>query len=265
MNPQFITTTNVNNNSDNTKETKSQQCMSDSVTKSYNTFFGDEYVPKGHITTHPFNLTLEELSDQLNNGQESCESVVKRPNAISQNLQVTPHQDCSGSTENSRELLQFQPAGGSRCLNQSTIPGLIQDGQRNSKNYQTPQTKPHQDCSGSTENSRELSQYKPVGGSGWLHKYTKLKSTKNGLIEYPRVPEGKRSPENHKHWYWDYCWQKKGKNGKPLSKAGSNPVIESTYCPQKKVRAVQNAIAAKLPHRQILKIIKGDNSPPSST
>lgn len=213
MNPQFITTTNVNNNSDNTKETKSQQCMSDSVTKSYNTFFGDEYVPKGHITTHPFNLTLEELSDQLNNGQESCESVVKRPNAISQNLQVTPHQDCSGSTEN----------------------------------------------------SRELSQYKPVGGSGWLHKYTKLKSTKNGLIEYPRVPEGKRSPENHKHWYWDYCWQKKGKNGKPLSKAGSNPVIESTYCPQKKVRAVQNAIAAKLPHRQILKIIKGDNSPPSST
>ncbi|WP_293071208.1 hypothetical protein, partial [Okeania sp. SIO2B3] len=100
-------------------------------------------------------------------------------------------------------------------------------------------------------------------GSGCLSKYTKLKSTKNGLTEYPRVKEGKRSPNIPQHWYWNYRWQKKGKNGKPLYKADGSPVTECIYCPQKKVRVVERAIAAQLPHRQILEIIKGDNSPPT--
>ncbi|NET29900.1 hypothetical protein [Okeania sp. SIO1I7] len=71
-----------------------------------------------------------------------------------------------------------------------------------------------------------------------------------------------QTANNPKHWYWDYCWHKKGKNGKPLYKKGK-AVISSVGCPQKKVRAASSAIAAKLPHRQILLIIKGDNSPPT--
>ncbi len=257
MNPDFIKTTNVNNNSDNTKETESQQYMSDSVTKSDNSFFGNEHLPKGHITTHPFGLTLEELSGLLKGGQESCESVTTRPEAIYQNLQVTHYQDYSDSTEDSRELPQSKPVGSSGCLNQSTIPGLIQDGQQNQTKSETPQTILNQDCSvptdysvgkfshKSVEDSRKNNKStsvgqlsdspincekaqpletlpnldssvptdysvgkflnKPVGGSGWPHKYTSLKETKTGVVEYPRVKEGQRSVNNPKHWYWDYC------------------------------------------------------------
>jgi len=96
---------------------------------------------------------------------------------------------------------------------------------------------------------------KPVGGSGWLYKYTSLRATQRGAIEYPRIKEEQRDPNNPKHWYWNYCWQKKGKNGKPLYKKG-RAVVERVGCPQKKVNAVKNAIAAKLPHSQILEIIK---------
>jgi hypothetical protein len=324
MNPQYIDATNVDNNSDNTTETESQQCMSDSVTKSYNSFFGDEHLPEGHITAHPFSLTLEELSDLLKNGHKSCESVTTKTEAISQNLQVTHHQDCSGSTEDSRELSQSKPAENSGCLNQSTFSGFIQDGQPNQTKSEAPQTKLHQESRVSTDysvekfsnkpvgksgenkkstsvgqssdspincekappletlpnkDSRVSTDYsvekfpnKPVGGSGWLHKYTKLTETKTGLVEYPRVKEGQRSTNNPKHWYWNYCWHKKGKNGKPLYKKGK-AVVSSVGCPQKKVRVVEGAIlltqrsanAAKLPHRQILEIIKGDNSPPPPT
>lgn len=217
---------------------------------------GDEYLSEGHITTHPFSLNSEKLSGQLNYGQIFSGN--------SQTSQFNTHQDCSGSTDNSRELSHYKPVSGSGWPNQSTFSDPLKDSQQNFSQI-TPETKPHQDYSGSTDNSRELSQYKPVGGSGWLHKYTKLKSTKNGLIEYPRVPEGKRSPDNYQHWYWDYCWQKKDKNGQPLFKKGSNPVISSTYCPQKTVRMVQNAITAKLPHRKILELIKGEYSTPPPT
>ncbi|NES01713.1 MAG: hypothetical protein F6K22_02070 [Okeania sp. SIO2F4] len=355
MNPHFINTTNVDNNSNNTKDTQSQQCMSDSVTKSYNTFFDDEHLPEGHITTHPFSLTLEELSDLLKGGQENHQN--------SQVIQPKPHKDYSGSTDYSDEKNQSKPAEDIECLNQSKIPGFIQEGQQNQIKSETPQTilnqesrvstdysvekfphksaedsrknnkstsvgqlsdspincekaqpietKPHQEYRVSTEysvekfsnkpvedsrknnkstsvgqlsdspincektqppqtilnqESRVSTDYsiekfsnKPVGGSGWLHKYTKLTETKTGLVEYPRVKESQRSANDHKHWYWNYCWHKKGKNGKPLYKKGK-AVVSSVGCPQKKVCVVERAIAAKLPHRQILEIIKGENS-----
>ncbi|NET29974.1 hypothetical protein [Okeania sp. SIO1I7] len=98
-------------------------------------------------------------------------------------------------------------------------------------------------------------QYKPVGGSGWLNRYTKKEETKTGLVEYPRVKEGTRSPNNPKHWYWKYCWYQQGENNQQIYKKGK-PVIECVGCPQKKVRAVERAIAAKLPPHKILEIIK---------
>ncbi len=359
MNRQYIDATNANN-SDNTTETESQPCMNGSVAKSYNSFFGDEHLPKGHITTHPFGLTLEKLSDLLKNGQENHQN--------SQVIQPKPHKDYSGSTDYSDEKIQSKPVEDSECLNQSTFSGFIQDGQPNQTKSETPQTQPHQESRVSTDYSVEKSSTKPVGksgenkkstsvgqlsdspincekaqpletlpkedssvptdysvgkfptkpvghsgenkkstslgqlsdspincekaqpletlpnqdssvptdysvgkflnkpvgGSGWLHKYTSLKETKTGLVEYPRVKEGQRSTNNPKHWYWNYCWHKKGKNGKPLYKKGK-AVVSSVGCPQKKVRAVEHGIAAKLPHRQILEIIKGDNSPPPPT
>ena len=307
MNPKF-NNTNLKNNSDNTTETESQQCMSDSVTKSYNTFSGDEHLPEGHIITHPFSLTLEELSDLLKNGQENHKN--------SQVIQPKPHKDYSGSTDYSGEKIQSKPAENSECLNQSTFSGFIQDGQLNQTKSETPQTKLHQESRVSTDysvekflnksvedsrknnkstsvgqlsdspincekaqpletkshqGSRVSTDYsvekfhnKPVGGSGWLHKYTKLTETKTGLVEYPRVKEGQRSQYDPQHWYWNYCWHKKGKNGKPLYKKGK-AVVSSVGCPQKKVRLVERAIAAKLPHRQILELIKGEDSTPPPT
>ncbi|NET11747.1 MAG: hypothetical protein F6K08_02290 [Okeania sp. SIO1H6] len=260
MNPQFITTTNVNNNSDNTKDTKSQQCMSDSVTKSYNTFFGDEYVPKSHITTHPFNLTLEELSSLLKNGPEFGDSVAPLQEANSQTPELPSDKDSRGSYNDLSELFEYKPVGDSGQLNKSKNISQFNNGQKKCVIYETPESPSNKDSRGSHKDLLELWSYKPVGGSGCLSKYTKLKSTKNGLVEYPRVKEGQRSPNSPEHWYWTYRWQKKGKNGQPLYKRDGSPVIESTYCPQKKVRAVERAIAAKLPHRQILGIIKGENS-----
>ena len=303
MNRHFINNANVNNNSDNTTETEFQFCMSDSITKSYNSFFSDEHLPKGHITNHPFSFTLEELSGLLNLGQENHKN--------SPTPQLKPHKDYSGSTDYSGEKFQSKPAEDIECLNQSKIPGQL-----NSKKYKTPQTKlnresslptdysvgkfshklvedsrknnkstsigqlsdglincektqpletlPHEDSSFPTDYSVGKLLTKPVGGSGWLHKYTNLKETKTGLVEYPRVKEGQRSHNNPKHWYWNYCWHKKGKNGKPLYKKGK-AVVSSVGCPQKKVRVIEGTIASKLPHRQILEIIKGDNSPPPPT
>ncbi len=240
MNPKFINNTNLKNNSENTKETESQQCMSDSVTKSYNSFFGEEHLPEGHITTHPFSLTLEELSGLLKNGPEFSQN--------SQTPEPPPDKNTRGCVENSTQLFQDKSIDSSEwpespdSISQSTEPSS------NKKNR------------GCVENSTQLFESKPIGGSGWLNKSTKLKSTQRGPVEYPRVKDNKRDPNNCSHWYWYYRWQKKGKNGKPLYKKNGSPVTECIYCPQKKVGAVEQAIAAKLPHRQILEIIKGDNS-----
>ncbi len=102
MNPQFIKTNTVNNLSENTTETEPldtpcepQQCMSDQsnatlrdcVTKPSCLELGDEYLPKGHITTHPFSFTSEELSGWLNDGQVLCEN--------SQTLQTLPNKESS--------------------------------------------------------------------------------------------------------------------------------------------------------------------------
>ncbi|NET12754.1 MAG: hypothetical protein F6K08_07785 [Okeania sp. SIO1H6] len=254
MNPQFITTTNVNNNSDNTKETKSQPCMSDSVTKSDNTFFGDKHLPEGHITTHPFSLTLEELSGLLKNGQGNSHN--------SEVLQQKPHKNSRVSTDYSVEKFTHNSVEDSRKNNKSTSVGQLSDSPINCQKAQPPQTILNQESRVSTDYSVEKFSNKPVGGSGWLHKYTKLTETKTGLVEYPRVKEGQRSTNDPKHWYWNYCWHKKGKNGKPLYKKGK-AVVSSVGCPQKKVREVERAIAARLPHRQILELIKGNNSPPT--
>ncbi|NER01342.1 MAG: hypothetical protein F6K17_01215 [Okeania sp. SIO3C4] len=96
-------------------------------------------------------------------------------------------------------------------------------------------------------------QYKPVGGSGWLNKYTSWKPTQNGYVEYPRIKEPERSPNEITHWYWRYCWRIKGSK------------IESIGCPQKKVRAVQRAIAANIPYKEIYKFIVADEPAPPTT
>ncbi len=262
MNPQYIDATNVNN-SDNTKETESQPCISDSITKSYNTFFGDEHLPEGHITTHPFSLTLEELSDLLKYGPELGDSVAPLQEANYQTPEPPPDKDTRGSYNDLLELCLYKPVRDSGQLNKSKNISQFNNGQKKSVIYETPESPPDKDTRGSHKDLLELCLYKPVGGSGCLSKYTKLKSTKNGLVEYPRVKEGQRSANTPEHWYWAYRWQKKGKNGQPLYKRDGSPVIESTYCPQKKVRAARSAIAARFPHRQILEIIKGDNSPPT--
>ncbi len=101
----------------------------------------------------------------------------------------------------------------------------------------------------STSYTVELIEYKPVGGSGWLHKYSKLKNTKFGVIEYPRV-EGQREPDNVKHWYWNYRWYERSRKDGKLH-------IQSIYIPQKLVSKVRSAIANRLPHRQIQNILRG--------
>ncbi|NEN93829.1 MAG: hypothetical protein F6K48_35125 [Okeania sp. SIO3H1] len=192
--------------------------------------------------------------DQLSDSPINCEKA--------QLLKTLPNKDSRVSTEYSIEKSPNKPVGGSRKNNKSTSVGQLSDSPINCEKAQLLKTLPNKDSRVSTEYSVEKSPNKPVGGSGWLHKYTSLKETKTGLVEYPRVKEGHRSPNNPKHWYWDYCWHKKGKNGKPLYKKGK-AVVSSVGCPIKKVRAASSAIAAKLPHRQILEIIKGDNSPPT--
>ncbi len=280
MNPKFINNTNLKNNSENTKETESQQCMSDSVTKSYNSFFGEEHLPEGHITTHPFSLTLEELSGLLKNGPEFSQN--------SQTPEPPPDKKNRGCVENSTQLFQDKSINSSEwpespdSISQSTEPSsnkknrgcvenstqLFQDKSIDSSEWpespdsisQSTEPSSNKKNRGCVENSTQLFESKPIGGSGWLNKSTKLKSTQRGPVEYPRVKDNKRDPNNCSHWYWYYRWQKKGKNGKPLYKKNGSPVTECIYCPQKKVGAVEQAIAAKLPHRQILEIIKGDNS-----
>lgn len=106
-------------------------------------------------------------------------------------------------------------------------------------------------------------QYKPVGGSGWLNKYTSWKPTKYGLVEYPRISDKERSPHIPEHWYWRYCWYKQ-LQGKPLYKNGK-AVVKSIGCPSHKVGTVKQAIAARRPHHQIVEIIKGEYSPPPPT
>ena len=245
MNPQFINTTNVDNNSDNTTETGSQQCMSDSVAETSCLGLGDEYLPKGHITTHPFSLTPEELSGLLKGGQKFGEN--------SETPEPLSNKDKRGCVENSTQLFQDKSIDSSQW---PESPKFIS---------QTPEPLSEKDKRGCVENSTQLFPCKSIGGSGWLNKSTKLKSTKRGPVEYPRVKDHKRDPNNCSHWYWYYRWQKKGKNGKPLYKGDGSPVTECIYCPQKKVRVVERAITAKLPHGKILEIIKGDNSPPPPT
>ena len=106
-------------------------------------------------------------------------------------------------------------------------------------------------------------EYKPVGGSGWLNKYTSWKPTKYGLVEYPRIKEGSRSANVPEHWYWRYCWYKQSQE-KPVYKNGK-AVVKSIGCPWPKVGAVKQAIASRLPHRQILELIKGEDSTPPPT
>ncbi len=95
-----------------------------------------------------------------------------------------------------------------------------------------------------------LIQYKPVRGSGWLDKvYSKSKNTKFEVIEYPRV-EVQREPDNVKHWYWNYRWYEcSSKDGKLH--------VQSIYIPQKLVLTVRSAIANRISHCQIQKILKG--------
>ncbi|GGA56949.1 hypothetical protein [Okeania sp. KiyG1] len=229
MNPHFINNTNVNNNSDNTTETESQQCMSDSVTKSYNTFSGDEHLPEGHITTHPFSLTLEELSSLLNNGQESSESVTTKPEAISQNLRVTHHQDCSGSTEDSRELSQSKPAENSECLNQSTIPGLIQDGLPKQKKSETLQTRLNQDSRVSTEYSIEKSPNKPVGGSRKNNKSTSVGQLSDSPINCEKAQLLKTLPNKDSRVSTEYSIEKSPNKPVGGSRKTTNPHLLANY------------------------------------
>ncbi|NEO52600.1 MAG: hypothetical protein F6K54_05640 [Okeania sp. SIO3B5] len=151
-------------------------------------------------------------------------------------------------------------------LNESKLKRQLDNGHQKNENIQTPGNPPNKESRFSIANTIEKSQYKPVGGSGWLNKYTQSVETKTGLVEYPRIKEGKekRGPNNPEHWYWRYCWYQQGENGQQIYKKGK-PVIECVGCPQKKVRAVERALAAKLPYRQILEIIKGENPTPPPT
>ncbi|NES64195.1 MAG: hypothetical protein F6K24_02465 [Okeania sp. SIO2D1] len=123
--------------------------------------------------------------------------------------------------------------------------------QRNDNN-QTPGSLPNKESGFPIASAIGNHQYKPVGGSGWLNKYTSWKNTKDGYIEYPRIKEGTRDPDELKHWYWRYCRRIKSK-------------IECIGCPRKKVRAVERAIAANIPHQEIYKLILEDEPDPPTT
>ncbi|NEQ78083.1 MAG: hypothetical protein F6K23_36865 [Okeania sp. SIO2C9] len=125
--------------------------------------------------------------------------------------------------------------------------------QRNN-NTQTPGERPNKESRLPIANATGKFQYKPVGGSGWLNKYTSWKSTQNGYVEYPRIKEETWGTNELKHWYWKYCWRSKG-----------SKKIESIGCPIKKVRAVERAIAANLTHKEIYNFIVEDKSAPPPT
>ncbi|NET47092.1 hypothetical protein [Okeania sp. SIO2B3] len=94
----------------------------------------------------------------------------------------TPLKNSSFPTDYSVGKISSQLAGDSKSGGQ---PG-----------FETPISIPIKDYSFPTEYSVGKSPAKPVGGSGWLHKYTSLKKTKTGLVEYPRVKEGQRSRDS---------------------------------------------------------------------
>ncbi|NET29899.1 hypothetical protein [Okeania sp. SIO1I7] len=94
----------------------------------------------------------------------------------------TPLKNSSFPTDYSVGKISSQLAGDSKSGGQ---PG-----------FETPISIPIKDYSFPTEYSVGKSPAKPVGGSGWLHKYTSLKETKTGLVEYPRVKEGQRSRDS---------------------------------------------------------------------
>lgn len=134
-------------------------------------------------------------------------------------------------------------------LSESKLKHQRDNGHPKNKDVQNPGSLPNKESRFPIADAIGKSQYKPVGGSGWLNPYTNWKSTKNGSVEYPRIKEDSRTPNNLKHWYWRYCWRNKGSK------------IESIGCPRKKVRAVEQAIAAKLPHKEIYKIIVEEDEP----
>lgn len=133
----------------------------------------------------------------------------------------------------------------------------------NWENSHSKQARADRDSSLTTTYAIGKTQYKPMGGSGWLNKYTSWKDTKYGLVEYPRISDLERSPHIPEHWYWRYCWYEQSQ-GKPLYKDGK-AIVKSIGCPSQKVGAVKQAISTRLPHRQIVEIIKGEDSPPPPT
>ncbi|NES02010.1 MAG: hypothetical protein F6K22_03705 [Okeania sp. SIO2F4] len=162
---------------------------------------------------------------------------------------TTPHQCATDNNSGDLPPDKRHPFN----LSESEFKRQRDNGHKKNEDTQTPGTKPNKESRFPIASAIGKSQYKPVGGSGWLNKYTSWKSTKEGSVEYPRTKEDSRAPNNLKHWYWRYCWRHKGSK------------IESIGCPRKKVRAVEQAIAAKIPHKEIYNFIVEDKSAPPTT